>query len=295
MNADPDRGFPPFTLVTVSSEAALVGCDDPGEPYVGPGVFSQHVPVGASEIQRLSVLLEGKASKFSEIPARIFRCDSPRDFGGTGLMSDRPLAETRLLLKGEGAQWLDWDVNLSPLSGIKVGGYIRIELDLPGNVGWVRHRNPESAFPGAYGTHKEEVAFSREAGTFCFRVSPAQPCFWAANVLPEAPGGNRFTGVWRSDPAAGFPQWIEVSWRDPLQVEELELLFPDSGECPQSYKLETSALTGEVHSLFVEENLSFRTVHRFEAPATMDRIRIECFSTKGAASVSILQMHLRRV
>lgn len=292
MHPASDHDFPPFALVTASSEAELGGCEEPETTHVTGGRVSQHIPVGGSEIATISLLLTAQLDTAVEIPARVYRCESFHDLG-SGLMASRPLAETSLFWSGAGAGWLSWDVNLTPLSGMKVGAYVRIELDLPPGIGLVQNDQYEAAFPGAVAGADGRLDFPETGCTFCFRVSPAQPCFWAANVLPEAPNRNRFTGIWKSSPAAGLPQWIEASWRDPLLLEEIILEFPDSPERPAHYRLEVSNLNGENHYVQNDDTVQSPAVHTFEPPVTADRIRIDIFTTHGAPSAAIRKIQIR--
>jgi hypothetical protein len=47
---------------------------------------------------------------------------------------------------------------------------------------------------------------------------------WGAPPDRANPGTHR----WMSDPAAGLPAWIELSWPQPVSVKEIQLIF-DSG------------------------------------------------------------------
>lgn len=292
MVSDFQTGFPPFTLVTASSEALLAGCESPAEAEFGPASLSQSIPVGRNEIETISVLLTSPTGGPTAIPARIFASAPPTDFADQPA-AGRLLREGTLSWQNRGEQWIDWEVKLSPLSGLKVGHYIRVDLDLPDSIGWRRNNPFEPAFRGGTEAGAATLPPSKEV-TFCFRVSPAQPCFWPPNILPPAPGFNRFTGAWKSDPAAGLPQWIDVSWKDPFLLEELELSFPDSPECPVDYRIEVSAQNSDPHTLEVAQNDICHPAHPFDPPLPADRVRIVFLSTRGGASVSVHRIHVRR-
>jgi hypothetical protein len=291
MDLNPNGGFPPFTLVTASSEASLVGCQDVGQSDASGGRCWQLIPLGAREIVRIECLFDGPGLPSASIPARVRRTDSDRQVDSTG----RPVAETVLPWTGPGPAWVGWDIHLSALSGVKVGHYLRLEIDLPPGLAWVKNQQRDSALPGHCAAPAEASGDGNRIDdvTFCFRVFPPQPCFWATNVLPEAPNGNRFTGTWRSNPADGLPQTLEASWRDPLRVEELLLEFPDSPERPLHYRIEVAAENGPIHIRQIENNCELRPVHRFSPPVLVDQIRLICIASQGAASVSLDRMHLR--
>lgn len=285
-------GFPPFTLVTATSEAVFGGCEDPDFADLSGGRFTQYLPVGTGEIARVAVLLTGPGVPSADIPARIFRCDplpvSPRPSANAG----RPLAETVLPWKAGEPHWIEWATNLSPLAGLKVGHYIRIELDLPPGVGWVRNKTLEPIAPGFLMDANGAPDAGAAESSFCFRVSPAQPCFWASNVLPEAPNQNRFTGTWRSDPAAGLPQSIEASWQEAVAVNELRLDFPDSPERPSAYRIEMAGQNRAPHFLEVTANHSGQAIHPFDPPLPTDRIRIEFLAVQQGTTVSLHRIRL---
>ncbi|MEX2381835.1 MAG: discoidin domain-containing protein [Opitutales bacterium] len=293
MHSDFAMGLPPFSLVTASSEASLSRCDEAGEAIFGPDTFSQLIPVGRNEIETISVLLMSRGFGTAQARARVFACKLPGD-NRSNPAPGRLLKDTTLSWDGSGHHWIDWEVKLTPLSGMKVGHYIRVELDLPEDVGWVRNQRFEPAFPAVLTETKEEPYLPTDGTTFCFRVSPAQPCFWPVNVLPETAGANRFTGVWKSDPTDDFPQWIDVSWKDPFLIEGLELDFPNSPECPVSYRLEVSAQNGEAHTVQIDQNDSHRPGHAFDPAISADRVRIVFFSTCGSPAVSMNRIQVRR-
>ncbi|MEX2381957.1 MAG: hypothetical protein WD490_06210 [Opitutales bacterium] len=294
MGSNSTHKLPPFSLVTASSEDNLTGCGKDRESEVkefSGGRFSQHIPVGTNEISRISLLLEARTDVDQDIPARIFRCDYPRDLGSASF-GNRPLLEGSLSWSGSGLRWIEWEVQLTTLCGIKVGSYIRVELDLPAGIGWARCRRPEAAFPGAVAKPDGRLALGSPAIPFCFRVSPPQACFWASNILPEGANRNRFTGMWRSDPSANFPQRLEISWRDPIFIKELLLDFPDSPECPSAYNIRISSLNGEKREVHVAENPDPHTVHDFHPPVAADHITIDLLTTHGSPSVSVHRIRL---
>jgi hypothetical protein len=288
MDLDPNDGFPPFTLVTASSEASLTGCQEPGPADLSGCWCRQLIPVGGRELARIEVLLHSPGVMSASIPARVYRTDSDRRVDPAG----RPVGEAVLSWTGGGSGWMAWDIHLSPLSGVKMGHYVRLELDLPPGIGWVASPQPDPALPGHI-VDTADDAKQFHGVTFCFRVSPPQPCFWATNVLPEAPNRNRFTGTWRSNPADGLPQTLEANWRDPLWVEEVWLDFPDSPERPANYRIEVSAQQGPVHLQQVEANSKLHAVHRFNPAVLVDQVRLVFNTARNSPSVSLDRMQLR--
>src|SRR5690625_874647 len=251
------NAFPPFALATASSEAVLSGCDEPHDADRS-GIVEQQIPIGSSELRTISVFLSNRNPQLVTILTRVFANDG------------RLLREMSQSVPPGERQWIAFDVDLSPLSGAKIGQFVQFQLDLPKNVAWLESI-PDPAFPAK----------------FCFRLSPPQPCFWPTNVLPETTGSNRFTGIWKSDPEKPFPQWLEISWKDSLELRGLELDFPNSAETPTHYLLEVFAENQLANSVEVTENTLQTRTDLFDAPTSADHVRLTIFATQNAPSVSI--------
>jgi hypothetical protein len=113
--------------------------------------------------------------------------------------------------------------------------------------------------------------------------------------------GDR-SNMWASDPTQPMPQWIELAFEEPKQVNSVYLTFdtdmnakfhtvPLPKECVRDYDLAYSD-GGEWHSLAeVPGNFQRRRVHRFEA-VTASRLRLTVHATNGHKSARVFEIRV---
>jgi hypothetical protein len=134
----------------------------------------------------------------------------------------------------------------------------------------------------------------------------------AANVINGVGRGvEKVSNRWVSDPAAKLPQWIELRFRRPERLHEVQVTF-DSGlhrtltltlssafqrmiwgpqpEVARDYEL--LALDGESQTSLakVEGNVQRRRVHRFEQPVTASGLRLTVMATNGAPTARVIEV-----
>lgn len=116
-----------------------------------------------------------------------------------------------------------------------------------------------------------------------------------------------------SDPAAGFPAWLELRWNEPVPVREVQLVF-DTGmhrfltlsqsdgytrrmlwgqpqpETVRDYIIEIATASGwrEVKRVF--GNFQRRRVHVLESSVLVDAIRVTVTATNGLDHVRIFEV-----
>ena len=131
------------------------------------------------------------------------------------------------------------------------------------------------------------------------------PALQPADVIC-APPNRGFPGLhrWMSDPAHGFPAWLEIRWAKPVSIGEIILIF-DTGlhrlltlsqaegytrkmiwgqpqpETVRDYRLELETATGWQEVGRVEGNYQRRWVHRLEAPVAASALRVTITATNG--------------
>ena len=126
---------------------------------------------------------------------------------------------------------------------------------------------------------------------------------WGSRGAPEAraPAG---THRWMSDSPAGFPAWILLTWDQPVEVEEIQLIF-DTGlhrpltlshsdgfvermkwgapqpETVRDYRIE-GCIEGQWRALAeVEQNYQRRRVHRWAPPMMLEAMRLVVVASNG--------------
>jgi hypothetical protein len=142
---------------------------------------------------------------------------------------------------------------------------------------------------------------------------PAQALYTSAPPDRASPGTHR----WMSDPAAGLPAWLELRWRDPVRVREVQVIF-DTGQhrfltlsqaegytrrmhwgAPQpetvrDYRIEVETPTGHWTTLHTERgSYQRRRVHRFSAVAPGIRaLRLVVEATHGIDHARVFEVRV---
>jgi hypothetical protein len=180
-----------------------------------------------------------------------------------------------------------------------------------------------SAFPGA-GPELVRSGQSRSVhGKTCLQgvagpedirsELPAQPPADVVCAPPDRalPGLHR----WMSDPASGFPAWLEIRWAELVLIGEIILIF-DTGlhrlltlsqadgytrkmlwgrpqpETVRDYRLELETAAGRREVAHVEGNYQRRRVHRLEAPVAAGTLRVTITATNGLDHVRLCEVRV---
>jgi hypothetical protein len=160
-----------------------------------------------------------------------------------------------------------------------------------------------ASLPPARGNQWEKVLRELETGKSEARYTPAPPD-------RAFPGGHR----WMSDPAAGFPAWIELRWPEPVALAEVQLVF-DTGqhrfltlsqadgytrrmhwgepqpETVRDYRIEAELAPGMWHPVHREVgNYQRLRRHRLPAAPVVRALRIVVEVTNGLDHARILEV-----
>jgi hypothetical protein len=131
----------------------------------------------------------------------------------------------------------------------------------------------------------------------------------------HAPDDRSYPGAhrWMSDPAAGFPAWIELSWEEPVSIQEIQLIFDSEmhrlftltqsagnaermnwGEIPPSlvkdYIVSAEGPDGDVQLFHEKESYQRRRRHTLNETRRISRLRVEVKSTHGLDHARIFEV-----
>ena len=137
-----------------------------------------------------------------------------------------------------------------------------------------------------------------------FRISPAQPCYGPRNVLTGVTCPHRFTNLWRSDPAAVLPQWLQLGWLEMQTIQTVELTFPGhlireyhsyspfyrDAQCVRDYTVQAWIEDAWVSVVAVRGNYQRHRRHPLEQPITTQKLRILVEATNGDPSAAIYEV-----
>lgn len=139
----------------------------------------------------------------------------------------------------------------------------------------------------------------------------------AEALYTSAPPGRAFPGShrWMSEPAAGFPAWIELRWPETVELREVQLIF-DTGmdrfltlsqadgytlrmhwgapqpETVRDYGVECLDAAGENwrEVVFIRGNYQRRRVHTWTSPIISRALRIQVVATNGLDHARIFEV-----
>ena len=111
---------------------------------------------------------------------------------------------------------------------------------------------------------------------------------------------EREPNMWASDPTRPLPQWVELRFAEPTEINTVYLTFdtdmnapfhtvPLPRQCVRDYELACDEGEGWKTLAAVKGNFQRRRVHRFEATA-MSKLRLIVQATNGAESARVFEV-----
>ncbi len=110
------------------------------------------------------------------------------------------------------------------------------------------------------------------------------------------------SNLWASDPTKPLPQWVELAWDTPVEINSVYLTFdtdmnaayhnvPVVAQCVRDYEVAYHDGSEWVTVASVEGNFQRRRVHRF-APVSTSRLRLTILATNGAKSARVFEIRV---
>jgi len=304
-NEDPDD-LARLASVYASSEAKLSGAEPSlqAESRINEALASrrgQWIAVGADRIDMLSLCLSNLSDTVQTVEARLYAVEHIWDYRTE---PGEALAIATLAVDPGNKQWIDWKTDLD-VSRLK-GQYIRLDLLANPLVYW---HAADKVVPGHVSAYDLLNGFMRRFGnglTMSFRIFPEQACYSANQVLSGVTRPYRSTNQWRSDPAKSLPQWVELSWSEPVQARSIELTFPGyilrdyrsypafyrDPDCPRDVRAEAFIQGQWLEIGSLAGNYQRKATIRLEQPVQTDRVRITVLATNGDASASLYEIRV---
>jgi len=258
----------------------------------------QWIALGTDHLAQIAVCLGNHSDQVQPIQAVLNRVDHIWDYRSEPYP---PLAAALLSVEPGALQWITWDLDLT---GLKPGGYLRLDLLPNPNIEWYVAGAFEPGQLAAFEIAPGKMRRYSHGVSMSFTVSPHQPCYGPANILSGVTRPYRATNLWRSDPRQPLPQWLELAWEHPQQIGQLEITFPGhllreyhayppfyrDPQCASDYVI--SALQdGKWETLLeVSGNYQRQRIHKLDKPVTTDRLRITIRATNGDLSAAIYEV-----
>ncbi|GAA3408954.1 FAD-dependent oxidoreductase [Paenibacillus hodogayensis] len=292
--------------IRVSSEAKLAAAEPrpPGEGSTSSGRTldsrqGQWLAVGADRIDRLAVCLDNEATDVQRVEARLYAVRHLWDYRSE---PGEPLATAFLEVKPGSGHWAEWPVALD-VSRLR-GSYVRLDLLANPHVRWLTAAAVVPGHISAFDMGNGQMRRFGHGETMSFRVEPAQCCFGGSSVTSGVTRPHRYPNVWRSDPSEPLPQWLELSWAQPVAIGRLELTFPGhllrdyrhypalyrDPQCPKDMTAE-AFIGGRWRELgALRGHYQRRGTIVPGEPVFADRLRVTVHATNGDPSAAIYEI-----
>lgn len=293
--------------VRASSEAVLAqAVPAPDQDSKADALVSargQWIAVGADRIDFLAVCLSNNTETGQRIEARIYKVDHLWDYR---VEPGQPLAQAVLTVPPGKMQWTAWHVSLD-VAELR-GTYVRLDLSANPHVSWHAAAAVE---PGHVSANEIGNGTMRKLGDgvmMSLRLEPPQACYGAANAVSGVARPYRNTNLWRSDPSAALPQWLELSWPEPVEIGVVELAFPGhlikgymrypayykDPQCPKDIAIEAELNGKWTEIAAIADNYQRRRVVTLAQAVTAAKLRIVIRATNGDPSAAIYEVRCYR-
>ncbi len=189
------------------------------------------------------------------------------------------------------------------LEGLGDGCY-RLELTGPEGVFWRCSPNRAHGVAGGHIVGSGRFHWNRLHGEMAFQLEPPQPVFGASQILSGVTRPADGTNLWLSDPARSLPQWIELLWREPVELRTVELTFPSQLVLETHWEnpFYVAPHIARHYCLQIPDGESWRTIHderenaaarrrhALPTPVRTRRLRLLIEATHGARSAGLAEI-----
>jgi hypothetical protein len=316
-NSDEDD-LAPRARITASSEAEVTGVGPNTPSAIGGIDHWRGYPVypfrgelksrvaqwiahgGDREIRTISFALSNANDGAVDVRATLHRADHIWDYRTE---PGEPLAEGVITVAPGETRWVDWRVDVPAEQLSPEPGYVRVDLGRADGVEWAVS---PYVLPGQIAAYEDSPGRYRRFGggsTMSFRVDPPQRPYGAENAARGAARPHGAANLWRTDPAAPLPQWLELAWDEPETISQVQITFAGNllreyhaypplhrdPQCVRAYRIE-AWVDGDWSVLTtVSDNYSSRVVHDLDAVLT-DRLRVVLVATNGDAAGAVYEV-----
>lgn len=253
------------------------------------------IPRGVHErLQGVSLVLQSERTDPVEVTLHVRESTASGDFSST-----RDLATAVAKVQPERLAWVKFPVDCAVSQP-----FVWFWLPKTAGISWRLMQNGPPGACRAYGGDSSRgwTVVSGQYYTCLTEPLTAIACdYRPENVIN---GVARIVGTatnqWASDPAQELPQWIELAWPQPAQLNTVYLTFdtdmntrfhdePLVRQCVKDYRLEYQD-DGTWHELArVTDNYQRRRVHRFPA-ITAGKLRLWVEATGGDRSARVFEI-----
>ncbi len=218
------------------------------------------------------------------------------------------IVTTRAIVAPQSKEWVKFPISLDlGIDRLMDRCFIMVWLDKAEGISWASVSDLSFYYKTGILSDNGEWIMKGEKS---FRISIKEPVEMLANCAPEnvINGYSRIIDVnhyeWVSDPAQTLPQWIELNFKEPSEINLISIVFdtdlsnpgtcwtikrPGVPQCVKDYEIEVFADSEWIKIATVTNNFMRKNIHHFDA-LTVEKIRVNVFSTWGDKSARIMEI-----
>ena len=215
-----------------------------------------------------------------------------------------PLATGKLRVPPGKKHWVTWELNLELPADLAVGRFLRLDALPNKHLSWHAAQKLIPGHMAMYAISPNRMRRFGNGHTLAYRVSPPQTPFAPQQVLSGVTRPHRTTNLWVSEATQAMPQWLELSWAEPQDISEVQLVFPGhlireyhayapfyrDPQCPRDYSIQALVVGRWQDVVEVKDNYQRLRRHKLPAPVAAEKIRVMVMVTNGDPSASIYEI-----
>jgi hypothetical protein len=263
----------------------------------------QWVALGGEPLRKVSFCLSNRQSTDRQVAVRAMAVEHIWDYRVADSMK---VAAAELTVPPGEQQWIEWTLPVD--TKLPVNGYVRFDLLPAPDVVWHVAGAIEPGHVSAFEMAPGKMRRYSSGVTLALQVDPPQASFGAQNVLSGVTRPHETTNLWRSDPAASLPQWLQLEWDNTQQISEVMLTFAGhllreyhayapfyrDPQCVRDYDIQLSSDGVSWRTVAeVRENYQRHNTARFD-PESAAYLRIVILATNGDPSAAIYEVRAYR-
>ena len=119
--------------------------------------------------------------------------------------------------------WIEVNMDVSELHA--ACSLLRLDITANAHVAWHTASRVEPGLVAMFEIAQGKMRTYEQGVTMSMRVEPAQRCYKAENVINGWSRPYRYTNLWRSNPSQPLDQWLKLTWKQAVKINQVELTF----------------------------------------------------------------------
>jgi hypothetical protein len=285
----------PLALVSASSSESLAGslpASDQSMPFEGR--LAQIIPTDGGKIESLSIFLQSGETRV--VTMRLVKVPTIWSYRDEQTVF---LAEAQVPVDPSGKAL--WNLHFK---GTGSPGFLRLEVNADSIARW-RHSTNE--VHGSFALRSiSKTRWRSLGGSLAYEISPSQSVFGPEQVIRGDSRPSSEVNCWISHSSQSLPQSLELRWKSPQLIREIQLVFPGhlrhelhrtpalfrDPQIPKDYQIEIFEKGSWREAASVEDNYQRLNRIQFKESVQTDRVRLMMTKTNGSPSAQICEVRV---